>query len=235
MIKKKFGTILMFISLLLGMVFFPYIPMNLFNIPYESFDTTMRAIYMTICDIGYMSILFLIYKDKIIYDFKKYFKKFMSNFEESFKYYFLGVIVMMASNLIISFFITDAVAGNEETVRDMIDVVPLYMLFSVSLYAPFVEELIFRHSIKDMVMCHGTGKVFKGIYIFLSGFIFAIMHIVGQATSIIDYIYLIPYMSLGVAFAALYSKTNNIFSTIMMHCLHNTFTIILYFLVNGAI
>ena len=134
MIKKKFGTILMFISLLLGMVFFPYIPMNLFNIPYESFDTTMRAIYMTICDIGYMSILFLIYKDKIIYDFKKYFKKFMSNFEESFKYYFLGVIVMMASNLIISFFITDAVAGNEETVRDMIDVVPLYMLFSVSLY-----------------------------------------------------------------------------------------------------
>ena len=86
MIKKKIGTILMFIGLLLGMAFFPYIPMGLFNIPYETFNTTMRAVYMTICDIGYMSILFLIYKDKIINDFKKYIKKFGVNFEQSFKY-----------------------------------------------------------------------------------------------------------------------------------------------------
>jgi len=116
----------------------------------------------------------------------------------------------------------------------MIDVVPLYMLFSVSLYAPFVEELIFRHSIKDIVMCHGNNKITRGIYIFLSGFIFALMHMLGQTNSLIDYIYLIPYMSLGIAFSSLYSKTDNIFSTIMMHCLHNTFTICLYFMVGGV-
>ena len=140
----------------------------------------------------------------------------------------------MISNLFIGFVIKDAIAGNEEAVRDMIDVVPLYMFFSVSLYAPFVEELIFRHSIKDIVMCHGKNKITKGIYIFISGFIFALMHILGQATSLIDYIYLIPYMSLGIAFSSLYSKTDNIFSTIMMHCLHNTFTICLYFMVGGV-
>jgi len=234
MFKKKILPIITFILLLAGMAFFPLIPMYLFKISYENFNMTMRALYMFFCDIGYMLVLFLLYKDKIIKDFKSYFKRFMNNFEESFKYYFIGVIIMMVSNLIINFVITDAIAGNEEAVRDMIDVVPLYMFFSVSLYAPFVEELIFRHSIKDMVLCYGHNKITRGIYIFLSGFIFALMHILGNATSLIDYIYLIPYMSLGIAFSSLYSKTDNIFSTIMMHCLHNTFTICLYFMVGGV-
>ena len=235
MFKKKIVPIITFILLLAGMAFFPYIPMELFRIPYESFNMTMKAIYLFICDVGYMLVLFLLYKDKIIKDFKEYFKKFMTNFELGFKYYFIGVILMMVSNLFISFVITDAIAGNEEAVRDMIDVVPLYMFFSVSLYAPFVEELIFRHSIKDIVMAYGNSKITRYLYIFLSGFIFAILHIVGQATSYLDYVYLIPYMSLGLAFAALYSKTDNIFSSISMHCLHNTFTIILYFMAGGAI
>lgn len=233
--RKKILPVIIFILLLFGMATFPYVPMKLFNIPYESFNLIMKAIYMFLCDIGYMIILFLIYKDKIIRDFKNYFKKFWSNFEESFKYYFIGLLIMMASNFIIAFFIKGANANNEEAVRSMIDSVPLYMIFSVSLYAPFIEELIFRHSIKDAVMCHGNNKLTHGIYVFISGFIFALMHILGQTTSYLDYIYLIPYMSLGIAFSALYSKTDNIFSSISMHALHNTVTIILYLMAGGII
>ena len=234
MFKKKILPIIMFMVLLIGMAIFPYIPMELFNIDYNSFNMTMKAIYTVLCDIGFMLILFLLYKERIINDFKEYFKKFSSNFELSFKYYFIGLLVMLASNLLITFLFKDAVAGNEEAVREMIDQVPLYMVFSVSIYAPFVEELIFRHSIKDAVMCHGNNKLIRGIYIFISGFIFGILHILGHATGLVDYIFLIPYMSLGVAFAALYSKTDNIFSSISMHMIHNTFTVILYFIAGGA-
>ena len=233
--KQRILYVITFILLLLGMMFFSYIPIELFNINYEAFSTTMKLVYMFICDIGYMLILFLIYKDKIINDFKDYFKNFGSNFELSFKYYFIGVIVMIVSNLIISFFITNAIAGNEETVRSMIDQAPLYMIFSVSIYAPFVEELLFRHSIKKCSLCYGDTKSNRLKYIFMSGFIFAALHIIGQVNSYIDYIYIIPYMSLGVAFAALYAKSDNIFSSIMMHALHNTVTIILYFMVGGII
>lgn len=234
MFKKKIVPVIVFLLLLFGMAYFPYIPMELFNIDYKHFSMTMQVIYMLLCDIGYMGILFLIYKDKIINDFKKYIKKFGVNFEQSFKYYFIGLLIMMASNLIIALFFSDATAGNEDAVREMIDNVPLYMIFSVSLYAPFVEELIFRHSIKDMVMCHGKNKFTKWIYIFTSGFIFALLHILGQATGYLDYLYLIPYMSLGIAFSMLYEKTDNIFSTISMHALHNTFTVILYFMSSGV-
>ena len=190
---------------------------------------------MFLCDLGYIGVLFLIYKDKIINDFKKYFKKFGENFELSFKYYFVGVIIMIASNLIITLLFKDAQAGNEEAVRSLIDQLPLYMIFSVSLYAPITEELIFRHSIKDCIVKDRKNKTAKLIYIISSGFIFAAMHILGQTSSNLDYIYLIPYMSLGVAFAALYSKTDNIFASIMMHALHNTVTVILYFMAGGII
>lgn len=235
MFKKKILPIIIFILLLCGMAYFPYIPMKLFKIPYDSFDMTMKAMYMLFCDIGFMIILFIIYKNKIIKDFKNYIKNIGSNFEQSFKYYFIGLLVMIISNLIITFVFSGANAGNEEAVRSMIDAVPVYMIFSVSLYAPFVEELIFRHCIKDCVLCYGDNKFTKYLYIFISGFIFALLHILGQTTSYLDYVYLIPYMSLGLSFASLYSKTDNIFSSISMHALHNTVTVILYFVAGGAI
>lgn len=235
MFKKKILPIIIFMLLLFGMAYFPYLPMKLFNIQYENFNMTMKVLYMLFCDIGFILILFILYKEKIIKDFKDYFSNFGKNFELSFKYYFIGVIIMIVSNLIITLCFSGANANNEEAVRNMIDTVPLYMIFSVSLYAPFVEELIFRHSIKDCVMCHGNNRITKYIYIFISGFIFGILHILGQATSYLDYLYIIPYMSLGVTFAALYSKTDNIFSSISMHALHNTVTVILYFITMGAI
>lgn len=235
MFKKKILPVIVFMLLLIGMAFFPYIPMKLFNIDYDNFNMVMKVLYMFFCDIGYMLVLFLIYRDKLIKDFKVFFKKFGFNFELSFKYYFIGLILMILSNLIITFFFTDAIAGNEEAVRSMIDQVPLYMLFSVSIYAPFVEELIFRHSIKDAVLSFGDNKFFRFLYIFISGFIFALMHILGQTSSLLDYIFIIPYISLGIAFSALYNKTDNIFSSILMHSLHNTVTVILYFLAGGII
>ena len=235
MFKKKILPIIIFLLLLVGMAYFPYIPMELFNINYNNFNMIMKVIYMFLCDLGYMLILFLLYKNKIVNDFKEYFKKFGNNFEKSFKYYFIGVLIMIGSNLVITLFFNNAVAGNEEAVRSLIDTMPLYMIFSVSLYAPFVEEIIFRHSIKDCVMAFGNNKLTRTIYIFISGFIFALLHIVGQANNLVDYLFLIPYMSLGVAFSALYSKTNNIFSTISMHALHNTVTIILYFVAGGVL
>ncbi|MBQ2873301.1 MAG: CPBP family intramembrane metalloprotease [Bacilli bacterium] len=234
MFKKKILPIIIFFTLLIGMSYFPYIPMKLFNINYDNFNMTMKALYMFFCDLGYMLVLFLLYKDKIIKDFKSYFKNFGKNFEVSFKYYFIGVLIMIISNLILTIFVSGATANNEEAVRAMIDQAPLYMLFSVSIYAPFVEELIFRHSIKDSVICYGKNKITKYIYIIISGFIFGFLHMSLETTNYLDYLYIVPYMSLGVSFAALYHKTDNIFSSIMMHALHNTVTVILYFLASGV-
>ena len=233
MFKKKILPILIFCILLLGMALFPYIPLYIFDIDIDTFSEKMKVLYNLACDIGFMIIIFMVYKNNIVKDFKAYFKKFGTNFETSFKYYFIGLIIMIVSNLIIAFFFRQASANNEEAVRELIDSYPLYMIFSVSIYAPFIEEIIFRKSIKDSVLAFGNNKFTKYIYIIISGLVFASLHVIGMATSIWDYLYIIPYLALGCSFAALYHKTDNIFSTITMHSMHNTFTILLYLLAGG--
>lgn len=112
-------------------------------------------------------------------------------------------------------------AENEEAVRSLIDIYPIYMIFQLIIYAPLTEELIFRKSIRNI--CQN-----KYIYIFLSGLIFGGLHAISSITTPLDLIYLIPYCSLGFIFAFLYSKTDNIFSTITAHAFHNGLALLVY-------
>lgn len=230
MIKKIIQPICIFIILLLGMAYFQYIPLKVFNIDINTFSDSMKILYMFASDVGFMIIIFFIYKETIIDNFKKYFKNFGKNFETSFKYYFIGLIIMMISNIIITLFFQGANANNENTVRELLNLYPLYMIFSVSIQAPFVEELIFRKSIKDAIISYKNNKFTKYLYILISGLIFSSLHVIGMASSNLDYLYIIPYLSLGISFAALYYKTDNIFSSISMHFLHNTMAVILLFI-----
>lgn len=226
--KNKFLPVVVFILLLLGMALLPYIPLMILRINIDDLSQNVKIWYNFFCDLIFMIIVFVTYKNDYIKDFKNYFKNFVKNFETSFKYYFIGLIVMMVSNLIIGFCFKNANANNEEAVRTLLNLYPIYMVFSVSIYAPFIEETIFRKSIKNIVLAFGDNKVTKYVYIILSGFIFAAMHIIGMVTSPLDYLYIIPYMALGSVFAALYYKTDNIFSSITMHALHNTVAVVLY-------
>lgn len=227
---KKIGKIILFFVLLLMMAMFPYIPMMIFKLNYNEYSYTMKILYNLVCDIGFMIIVFFIYRKTLINNFKEYFKNFKENFDESFKYYFIGLLVMMVSNILIVIFVKDANANNENMVRELITKAPLYMIFSVSIYAPFIEEIVFRKSIKDAILVFKDNKTTKYLYIITSGLIFGLMHIIGSDTSAYDYIYIIPYSALGIAFASLYYKKDNIFYTIMIHSMHNTIAVILYFI-----
>lgn len=231
MFKKKISKTIIFILLLIGLSYFPYIPLQLFNIDINKFSNNMTILYNFLCDIGYMIIIFFIYKETLIKDFKKFKKNFKDEFDLAFKYYFLGLIIMIASNLIISIFFSNAIANNEESIRSLIKLYPYYMFFSVSLYAPFTEELIFRKSIKDSIFAFKNNKITKYLYIFISGLIFASLHVITSATSPLDYLYIIPYLALGISFSALYTKSDNIFSSMAMHSMHNTIAIILYLII----
>lgn len=227
---KKITKTIIFIILLLLMAGFPYLPIMLFKLDYNNFTYTTKIIYNFVCDIGFMIIIFFFYKRELIKNFKDYYHNFKDNFSESFKYYFIGLIVMIVSNILIVLLVKEANANNENTVRELISKAPLYMIFSVSIYAPFIEEIIFRKSIKDAILAFKDNKITKYIYIITSGLIFGLMHIIGSSETIYDYIYIIPYAALGISFAALFYKKDNIFYTITIHSMHNTIAIILYFI-----
>ena len=230
---KRSTAIIIFITLLLGMELFAYIPAGIFNIDIFNLDEKMKIYYILSTDIGYMIIIFVLYHKDLIKEFKAYFKNFIYNFSHSFIYYLIGIIIMFICNELIAHFFSEATANNEEMIRLFIDRYPLYMIFSVTIYAPFVEEIVFRKCTKDIIANGKSNKITKYSYIIVSGLFFAIMHVVGLANNPIDYLYIISYMSLGITFAYIYYKTDNLFNTIILHSFHNSTAIILYFILGG--
>ncbi len=148
------------------------------------------------------------------YDFKKNIKKY---FKENFKYYISGLLIMLFSNVLISSFI--GLPTNEESVREILFELPVYYVIAAVIMGPIVEELLTRQILKD------TFK-HKIIYYLLSGLIFASLHLI-SASSWMEILYLIPYGTLGFVFAVMYNKTDNIWTSIFFHFLHNLVATIL--------
>ena len=103
---------------------------------------------------------------------------------------------------------------------------PLQVLFIALLVA--IEEIIFRKAIKDAINR-------KWFFILVSGFVFGALHVIGEIESLYGLLYIIPYSSLGLAFAKIYYDTDNIFASILAHFIHNTLSYMLIISVGGAI
>ena len=168
-----------------------------------------------------MLFLYYIYRNTLKKDYKEFKENMVKILKISIKWWLIGLFIMITSNIIISYINGGGLPDNEKAVREMIDKYPIYMLFQISMYAPFTEEIIFRKSIRD---------IFNNsyIYIFMSGLIFGGMHIISTDISRpLNLLFIIPYGTLGSIFAYLYNKTDNIFSSMSVHAIHNTINFVL--------
>lgn len=221
--KKNILNILKSVGVLLLMIFWPTIIFIIFNVDLNTISDKNYVIYYTISSLTLNIILISIYRKDFIKDFKNYFKNFPKNFETSFKYWIIGLIIMYVSNFFITFILHKQIAGNEETVRNYLAALPLLMTFNAVICAPINEELVFRKSFKDIFSN-------KWIFATMSGLIFGCLHVTSYITTASDIIYIIPYASLGFAFGLLYYKTDNIFSSITVHSIHNLLATLLVLL-----
>lgn len=192
------------------------------NINYYNFSYKNKLISLSIINFVYLIFLLFMYKselkdDKI--DFKNNYKKYINDY---LYIYFIGVILMGLSNILLQHITKLEMSGNESAIRNLIKTYPLYMIFSSVIYAPFTEEIIFRKSIKNIINN-------KYLFISISGIIFGILHI-SDFTNINEILMGIPYIIMGLDFAYIYQKSNNIFTTILFHLCHNSILIILQFL-----
>ena len=130
---------------------------------------------------------------------------------------------MGISNTIISKFTHMEISENEEIIRNLVDTMPIYITFSTVLYAPLIEELIYRKCIRNLI----SNDI---AFIYISGLIFGLMHVVSGHETVNDILMGIPYIIIGIDFAFIYYKTKNIFSTIQFHFLHNLLLLIIQFI-----
>ena len=179
-----------------------------------------KSLYLFISSLIYFIIVFIIYKNELKNDYKKF------NIKIFIKYipiYIIGIIFMGLSSYIILNIINIKISTNEANVREYIKLFPLYMSFSTVIYAPFVEEITFRKTFKNII----SDNV---LFILISGIMFGLIHISISGNTTNDLLMAIPYIIMGIDFSYIYYKSNNIFTTITLHSVHNLILLIIQFI-----
>lgn len=159
-------------------------------------------------------IYILMYKKDFLENLKDFKKRPNKIIDVGFKYWTIGLFFMVISNLILMKFFPGTSSNNENAVQLYIQNFPILAIISTSLLGPFIEEVVFRKTFKDMI----KKPIF---FILISGIVFGLMHVLGQATTLAEFLYFIPYAALGISFAWMYYKTDNFFTPCMMHFIHN--------------
>lgn len=210
---KGIGTIALFYLLMYG------IQIILILIIRKNNTTTSNIIMITTYTIALL-VLGFIYRKEIVNDFNNFKREYLIT---ALKYWFIGICLMIMSNLIITK-IAGGIATNESLNRENIALNPLGSILTVGILGPFIEELTFRASFK---------KAFKSSFAFslTTSLIFGLAHI--AKFSLTEFLFIIPYSSLGFFFAKAYYETNNIFTSYIAHLFHNTVNIFLLLLLLG--
>ena len=214
------GTIAMYFIL----PYFEAIPFVIIGINPNELPLSIKIFYLVMYGILTMSLIMIIYNKKISKDIKDMKKNSTKYFNKYIKFWFIGLFIMMVSNLLINLIASTNIPSNEQTIRETFNISPFYIFFSAVIYAPIVEELVFRQSIKNIFKS-------KWLFIIISGLLFGSLHVFSDFQNITDLLYLIPYSAPGIVFAYMLEDSNNIFVPISFHFLHNGILISLQFLI----
>ena len=212
---RKLLKLLLVFSLFFFSSLFQLIPIKVFNLDINNL-TSSQDVYLTLfSDSIILIVLFFLYRKEIKEQFISFKKNFYEYTDTAFKYWLIGLIVMVVSNLLITAFSPNSIANNEQQVQQLIGGAPWVSLICVGILAPIIEEVTFRKAFYD-----AFNK--KWLFILVSGLVFGSLHVVLSLESLWDLLYLIPYSSLGIAFGFVMSKTKNVFPSILVHMFHNT-------------
>ncbi len=192
----------------------PLLLLQPFGIDYTKMPEMLQNIYLFFYQVIMILIISKPFTDKLINDFDDLKKNHKEYFKKYFKLWFLLIGSVAISNMLINI-VHPGIAGNQESINETLKVAPIYMYLSAVLIAPILEELVFRQAIRYIF----PNNV---VFIIMSGLIFGALHVIGSYESYLDLLYIIPYGIPGSIFAYILSKTNNIYTTMFMHFIHNS-------------
>ena len=183
------------------------------------------AITITISIIFYLlmiTVSIIFFKDLLknnFKEFKNHFKAYRQNLLPLLGKYYLAYIFVA---IIAALLCKEMNSANQESIMKL----PIwYSLPLAVIYAPIVEEILFRGCLRRFIK---NDKVFIAI----SAIVFGLLHTVfSEATLYNTIVMALPYMTIGCFLAYVYAKTNNILCNMSFHCFHNTIAMILMILI----
>jgi membrane protease YdiL (CAAX protease family) len=198
---------------------------SIIQIPFNFIKNNISLSYNLEFIIVYLitTIIFMIIIKK---DLKENIKTFnIKILKKSLIYWLIGLSIMIISSELIEL-IGIPLNSNEEAIRAILKEAPITQILHSIVFAPILEEIVFRYSFKDL-------SSNKHIYALFTGIFFALMHLPDAFVNHTMLIHLIPYSALGIAFGYIYKNTDNILATIIPHSLHNLISILQLFIIGG--
>lgn len=217
--KELIKPIIVSTLLILFYFFQNYVELAIFafiGIDYQSLNLTLQTLVLLLGEALIAGVIVFPYWSEIKSGLKDYWEHGREYFKKYFKYWILILVVMSISNLVISNLKSqvDATSVNEAELRNQFLQNPIYVYIAAVVFAPIMEELIFRRSIRTFFKSNT-------LFIIMSGICFGAVHLMTGIESVIDLLYMIPYGVPGIVFAYIYTKTDNITVPISMHIMHN--------------
>ena len=157
------------------------------------------------------SLIFLfIYKDKLKNDLKNIRNDLNT---KNIIIIVLFLVLSFISNIILVNLLNQE-ASNQEIAVSMFKSFPLLGIPAICLFAPFVEEIIYRLPYKK-----------NWLSIIISTIVFTFAHI--SNFSLIQILFFIPYLFLSISFSFAYFKNENIILSTTTHILNNLISVVL--------
>ncbi len=186
-------------------------------------DKTISCLIDLLIDIIVLIIVLAIYKEELLNGIKAvkseftYYRRFIR------RRFIITLLITMLANIVRLIITKSTTSENQFALFEL----PIWYLFPVAvIWAPIVEESIFRGSLKRIIPN-------KYVFIIFSGLLFGVVHAISEASLFDIVITSIPYCVMGLSFAMAYEKSNNIITNIAMHSLNNFLAIVLLITVFG--
>lgn len=189
---------------------------SFFLVPIINFFTNDIGLILNFSAYLILAVILFIYNfDYLKTDFLEFKSDLRTNIINS----MVGYGIVYACSIVAAFIlmglgVTEA-AGNQAEVMKFILESPIVVIFPTVLFAPFIEEFIFRKSLFNLIKN-------KYIAIFVSAIIFGYLHV----SAANDYIYMIQYSMLGAALGVVYYKYKNFTTVMITHAINNGLAVI---------
>lgn len=170
----------------------------------------------------------MIYKKK--YNILNYIKNQFNHFKlEYLKGSIYGVILLIfiiLLNLLFNYIFHLSDGTSADNVKGLLSVPILYTFLVGTVIIPFIEELVFRVGIKEIL-----NDLDDKYYILISSILFAFVHIqnTGNIFQMINFVF-VAFIS-GIFFSIIYNKYKSIWPSFITHFTYNFIVLLLQFIV----
>ena len=212
--NKLINSIILLVIYFSQFIWGDYVPNN----------TSIKILISILFYVGIIAYSIYTFKDLYVDNFKEFKNHFSAYIHFLLTKIGIFYIIYIMVAMITVFISGDSVSANQSSIEKL----PIFLSLPLAvIYAPIVEEAIFRGSLRRFIK---NDKIF----IVLSGLSFGLLHtVMSEATIVSALVMSLPYVTMGLFLAYLYVKSNNIFCNMTYHMLQNSLAMIMVILLKG--